>query len=271
MRRLSHGFLLFLINSILFIFFYKVINKYKNVSSPEIQNKTDKIFCIVVTYKQNFHTKAKSVLDTWGKECDKLFFIARMSTTEHAFESTEYNEPLPILEPRGRYNDSYDLLTIKMFSTFSDLYNRYDNYDWYLKADDDTYIFMQNLRNFLSNKKPDEPITYGCNLKYNDRRINVSYQSGGAGYVLSREALKRIGRKLSLNSDSCFDTEVEDIDVAECYSDVGVRLGVSKDEFDKERFHPFSYKHHLKGVYPDWFKSIYPSVIKDNVSKIVSF
>ena len=257
-------------------FFYKNTNisdeiafAKKQLKTNDIKNipKKQTIFCLVITHKANFLTKAKAINETWGAECDKLYFIAKISNENIVEKSTEYTEPLPILEPKGEYNDSYDLLTKKVYNTLIDLYDRYDSYDWYLKTDDDTYVFMSNLRSFLSDKDPDQPVNYGCNLRFKDNDVTVDYQSGGAGYVLSRESLKRIGQKLTFNYPSCPDTTIEDIDVAECIQNIGITLGVSRDEFNKERFHPFSVVHHMKAVYPDWFYDSYPYTIAEKVCK----
>ena len=54
--------------------------------------------------------------------------------------------------------------------------------DWFLKADDDTYVIMENLRYFLSKLNPSDPHYIG--------RMFTSYcgyYNGGAGYVFSRE------------------------------------------------------------------------------------
>ena len=65
--------------------------------------------------------------------------------------------------------------------------------EWYLKADDDSYIVMDNLRDFLSQHNPDDPLQFGSKLKgANGQIVQHGYMSGGAGYVLSKEALKRL-------------------------------------------------------------------------------
>ena len=200
------------------------------------------------------------MFETWAPTCDKFFFVLKM-TDEFLTSSREYTTPFPILEPAGVYNDSYDLLTVKMHNTLIDIYNRYSNFDWYLKTDDDTYIMMDNLRKFLKDKNSSQPITYGCNLRYEN---SIDYHSGGAGYVLSKEALKLGVEKLL--SSVCPETGIEDIDIAECLFYSGVILGVSKDEYGKERFHPFPVAYHFNAHYPKWFIDSYPGPSPENVS-----
>ena len=51
-------------------------------------------------------------------------------------------------------------------------------------------VKLQSLnRNFLSTQDPDDPVHFGC--KYKAIVKQEGYMSGGAGYVLSKEAVKR--------------------------------------------------------------------------------
>ena len=43
-------------------------------------------------------------------------------------------------------------------------------------------------RNFLSTQDPDDPVHFGCKYK---AIVRQGYMSGGAGYVLSGEAVRR--------------------------------------------------------------------------------
>ena len=60
------------------------------------------------------------------------------------------------------------------------------------QADDDTYVIVENLRYFLSGENTSEPIFFGHHFK---TIVKQGYYSGGGGYVLSKEALKRFGEK----------------------------------------------------------------------------
>ena len=97
-------------------------------------------------------------------------------------------------------------LTDKVFLTLKHLQKKYNNYDWYLKADDDTYIFVDNLRQFIADKNSSMPVTYGYDFKV---IVDNGYHSGGGGYLLSNEALSRIGSKLNDNYTFCRNSGTE--------------------------------------------------------------
>ena len=40
-----------------------------------------------------------------------------------------------------------------------------DDFDWFVKADDDTYLIVDHLRTFLSKQNASEPVTFGYNFK----------------------------------------------------------------------------------------------------------
>jgi glycoprotein-N-acetylgalactosamine 3-beta-galactosyltransferase len=77
------------------------------------------------------------------------------------------------------------------------------------------------------------------------------YPAGGAGYVLSKEALRRFGQKqkgLCREDEGC-----EDVAMGECMQALGVTLGDSRDALGRHRFHCYSPSTHIHGSYPEQF------------------
>ena len=139
-----------------------------------------RVLCIVITCQKNLLTKAKAVKETWAKRCDKTIFISEKMDVEFPAIS------LPGILP------GHEKLWSKTYAAFLNAYEQYvDSFDWFLKTDDDTYVIMENLKAFLAGYNPSKPYYFGKRFKpYGE------YMSGGAGYVLSRESLVRVGKAL---------------------------------------------------------------------------
>ncbi|XP_073841346.1 glycoprotein-N-acetylgalactosamine 3-beta-galactosyltransferase 1-like [Musca autumnalis] len=129
--------------------------------------------------------------------------------------------------------------------------NHLDDADWFLKADDDTYVIMENLRYFLHQYSPDIPIYFGC--KFN-RYIRQGYMSGGAGYVMSKRALEKFATEAYDNSRRCkYMTIAEDQQLGICMENIGVIAGDSRDENGLERFIPLPPDYVLPVSNTEWY------------------
>ena len=191
-----------------------------------------------MTKEENLDKKATAVKNTWAKRCDK-----------HVFFSSFANDSFPTIGlgvPEGRNH-----LIGKSVQAFRYCYDNYGtDYDWFLKADDDTYVIVENLRFFLAHNNPDDMIYFGHKFKV---LVRQGYFSGGAGYVISRKALEVLVTRGLSNPFLCRqDGSDEDVEIGRCMERLGVQAGDTLDWYDRETFHPFLPIQHLEGTHPKW-------------------
>ncbi|KAH3716116.1 glycoprotein-N-acetylgalactosamine 3-beta-galactosyltransferase 1-like [Dreissena polymorpha] len=200
--------------------------------------KEVRVLCWVMTSPQNLESKATHVRRTWARRCNKLLFIS--SVTNETFPT------IGIDVPEGR-----DHLTAKTMKAFKYIFEHHmDDADWFMKADDDTYVILENMRYFLSGQNTNEAIYFGHHFK---PLVKQGYFSGGAGYVLSKESLRRFGAHGNNASVCRQDGGAEDAEFGRCMEKLGVKVGNSTDKLGRSRFHCFDPDTHLTGNYPDWY------------------
>lgn len=202
--------------------------------------KRVRVLCWIMTNPNNLHGKALAVRTTWVKRCNKFIFFS--SVTNSSFPTIGLN----VSEGRSH-------LTAKTVQAFAYCFKNYGNsYDWFLKADDDTYVIVENLRYFLSHHDPEQPVYFGHRFKQVVKP--QGYFSGGAGYVLSRKALQRFVEVGLRNPLLCRrDGGAEDAEIGKCMQKLEIKVGDSVDTEGQESFHPFTPIAHLQGNYPPWF------------------
>lgn len=210
------------------------VHRGEDVVAKELYGQV-RVLCWVMTGPQNHETKAKHVKATWGRRCNKLVFM-----------SSKADASLPAIALNVQ--EGRDSLWAKTKQAYIYLYeNHRDEADWFLKADDDTYVVVENLRYMLQPYNSSQPIYFGCKFK---PYVRQGYMSGGAGYVLSKEAVRRFVRQgmkdrtgaICRTSDGA---GAEDVEMGKCMENLGVAAGDSRDSLGRGRFFPFVPEHHL--------------------------
>ena len=108
--------------------------------------------------------------------------------------------------------------------------NHLDDYNWFLRADDDVYVRTKELVDFLSQLDPSEPLYMGQPGlgKPEDReRLKLfpheCYCMGGPGILYSNGLLRRLGPHLEECLQNVVVSYNEDVEVGRC---VSRRVGV---------------------------------------------
>ena len=189
-----------------------------------------KILCMIYTMASAHAAQVRAIRETWAGGCDGFL----------AF-STESDPRIPAISIPHDGDEHYKNMWQKVRSIWRYVDEHYvDHFDFFILGGDDLFLLPQNLRSYLDTVgSPDEPLYAGRKLRHDRHNI---YNSGGAGYTLSRGMLKLFA-KHGLNDTRCEPerrTSTEDVMVARCLRLVfGIGLMDTRDDQGRERFHPF--------------------------------
>ncbi|XP_071484225.1 glycoprotein-N-acetylgalactosamine 3-beta-galactosyltransferase 1-like [Diadema antillarum] len=194
-----------------------------------------RVLCWIMTSPATLHYRAEVVAMTWARRCRPSLFMSSQENTTFPGKVVALNMS------EGRQH-----LWAKTRRAFSYIYDHHINdADWFFKADDDTYLIHENLVEFLSDKDPTIPVWYGHHFVPYAKN---GYMSGGAGYVLSKEAVVRLVRDGVNNRTMCYDEAAqipEDAALGICLGKLGVLPGDSRDEQGRMRFIPLQLDYFL--------------------------
>jgi len=102
--------------------------------TPQLDTELDfkltptRVLCMVLTCPEYVELYAQHVAATWGRRCGKLVFV-----------SSENYEPLGVVQVVESEGGTYHDLWNKTREGFRHVWLEYgEEYDWFLKADDDT-------------------------------------------------------------------------------------------------------------------------------------
>ncbi|XP_032583327.1 glycoprotein-N-acetylgalactosamine 3-beta-galactosyltransferase 1 isoform X2 [Drosophila sechellia] len=226
-----------------------------DIQAARLFNET-RVLCMVLTSPKTHHTRAVHIKRTWGRRCNKLIFMSTKADKELGSVALNVREGYSNLWPKTRAALQYVYK------------HHFQKYDWFLKADDDTYVIMENLRAFLHAHNFREPVYFGNKFR---QHVKEGYMSGGAGYVMSKMALHRLVKLGFSNSSICTNRNYgyEDVELGRCLAGVGVVGGDSRDENGLSRFIPFSPLHWYPQP-PDWYQPLLYYTSPDNSSDCCS-
>ncbi|EDV30694.1 uncharacterized protein Dana_GF14915 [Drosophila ananassae] len=170
-----------------------------------------RVLCYVSTKPQNHKEGAKAVLRTWGRRCNKLiFFTSKVDPALPGSVALSDNSHL-----RESWNNTKNALKYLYHHHLSDA-------DWFLEADDQTFVLVENLRYMLYPFSPEMPIYFGS-----------------PGTAMSRAALRKVVEVGLPNPTKCEEKDTGETlgRFKECLDNADVEEGNSRDSKGRRRMY----------------------------------
>ncbi|KAH9261905.1 hypothetical protein BASA81_000561 [Batrachochytrium salamandrivorans] len=191
------------------------------------------VFCWVPS-KTHIGPVLKRITKTWLSTCDKFIITSTQSNPEFNVVKIDYptdKQLWNMIHPAWTYVEQ----------------NYIDQYDWFVKLDDDSYFSAGNFKHLVREVDPESFYYVGGQLYMVQGKESTLFNTGG-GYALSRASLRRLAlylpqsaRENRVSKEQQCDEELtwaEDVKLGKCLHLAG-GIGYpnnSRDAWNRERF-----------------------------------
>lgn len=196
------------------------------------------IFCGIYTMEAAHSKTIRAMRETWAPRCDGWL----------AF-STKSDPRIPALNIEHQGKEEYTNMWQKSRAIWKYIGENYmDKYDYFILGGEDLFLIVDNLRAYLATLPGGPEADHFVGRRFKGQGPNNYFNSGGAGYVLSRATLRKYITRGFTHPD-CAPEEhsaMEDVFMAQCLRRVfKIGLTDTRDAKGRERFHPFAPGSHL--------------------------
>jgi chondroitin sulfate synthase len=195
-----------------------VVTHGMNAERAEKLNDKKLLFIGVLTSAKYLDTKAKAVNQTWASDIqgNLEFFVGSNISFQNG------NNQMPVRALRGVKDIEYPPQR-KIMAMLKYMYDNYiDEYQWFMRADDDVYVRTEKLQQFLQSLDSSEDTVVGqggTGKRQEKNKLGLikheCYCLGGPGVFMSRGVLK----KIVPNLEECLKETAsghEDVELGRC-------------------------------------------------------
>ncbi|XP_016307684.1 chondroitin sulfate synthase 1-like [Sinocyclocheilus anshuiensis] len=185
-----------------------------STEKPAVTRSSSFLFVGVMTAQKYLNNRAVAAYRTWAKTIPgKVEFFSS--------EGSDTTIPIPVVALQN-VDDSYPPQK-KSFMMLKYMHDHYlDQFEWFMRADDDVYIKSEKLESFLRSLNSSEAIFLGqTGMGARDELGKLALEPGenfcmgGPGVIMSREVLRRMVPHIRQCLQEMYTTH-EDVEVGRC-------------------------------------------------------
>lgn len=134
-----------------------VVGEYLPLSHPWGYLYSHRILCLIITLWPTRKTKMEIISKTYGNGCTKLMFVVDKASNppSNIFGYETMIIELTRIQGIDKKKRNIWEKVHRMWTTVYQTPSLIENYDWFIKADDDTFIITENLHGFVQYLDPD--------------------------------------------------------------------------------------------------------------------
>lgn len=197
--------------------------------------KRVRVFCWIFTTADNLETRARFQAKSWVRHCDAhVFFVCR---SDPAKLNTEVARSLNVVH-LSTVEEKRSTLYTKTLRALDWMTEQklFDKYDWFLKADDDTFTLVEHFKELVRDVDPNSPQYVG---RLFNKHVKRGFMSGGAGFAISRSAMRLFNERYKAECpDVPMPCDCDDMIIGRCFEKWNVPILESRDESGKQRYFP---------------------------------
>eukprot|EP01103_Thecamoeba_quadrilineata_P015360 TRINITY_DN4832_c0_g1_i1.p1 TRINITY_DN4832_c0_g1~~TRINITY_DN4832_c0_g1_i1.p1 ORF type:complete len:337 (+),score=-1.34 TRINITY_DN4832_c0_g1_i1:27-1037(+) len=147
-----------------------------------------RILIFVTTTPEYLHTRGVNVICTWMRHANILNPNLGIRVVLAVDSNIPQQFNIPTLNIKRIPSTNYKQLPQKVFAAFTQVWEEYGHYDYFMKADDDVFINVEKLSKIFHTNPYLNPnnIEY---FGYYEPGLDIPLCWGGPGYIFSRATL----------------------------------------------------------------------------------
>jgi len=194
----------------------------KSIYTEDI-SKPPAIFCFVLSANDHHLTSSQAIVYSWGKRCDRFYFVTRLQNTSADLMMLERFEKTIDITPTTITQHTLNVLR------YLDNELLFSSYQWFIRATDDSFVIIPNLRRLIAQlqiKKYDSPIAYVGDVERMHEKYNI--KTSGSVMLFNRKALDRFVISY-IEKRRCSFTMIYDHELVACMKQIGINVNPIDD------------------------------------------